>query len=229
MNKKTELSVWFLDLTKIDVDKAQALLSADEQQRQERFLDPDKSHEFTCTRASLRLAIERVSDIPAKELEFNYAESGKPHCINAPQVSFNVSHSHMHALIAVHPEKINLGVDIEYFREVDVDGLSRRFFSQTEQALLLSRVDHHLLKSFFTIWTRKEACVKAHGKGISLGLQTFSVNYDLPARILDSTGGVDPKHQWVLTDVSQGDDHAACICTSEKFAIHVKDESDLWS
>ncbi len=85
----------------------------------------------------------------------------------------NLSHSGEYAVCAVHDKKI--GVDIQLCRECDMK-TAQRFFTSEEYDFINGSFNPNA--AFFEIWTRKESFVKALGKGLSLGMNTFSVLSD---------------------------------------------------
>ncbi|MDD5176975.1 MAG: 4'-phosphopantetheinyl transferase superfamily protein [Sterolibacterium sp.] len=68
-----------------------------------------------------------------------------------------------------------LGVDIEWCRELPYDNLARRFFAPDESTSLKALAEEDRVAGFFSCWTRKEAYIKAKGLGLSLPLRSFSV------------------------------------------------------
>src|SRR5207247_9177381 len=88
---------------------------------------------------------------------------------------FNLSHSAGLALIAIAPES-NVGVDLEYIRaQSDYAELARYFFSGAEVDQLSGVPDHLYAEAFIGCWTKKEAYVKARGRGLALPLQSSTV------------------------------------------------------
>ena len=85
----------------------------------------------------------------------------------------SVSISHTRGAVGVLSSTlVGVGVDIERWdRSVDVDSLmrvARRFFSGAEfTALLRERGNGARARLFYSLWTRKEACLKAARKGIA--------------------------------------------------------------
>ena len=94
------------------------------------------------------------------------------------EITFNVSHSHDHALIAI-SKKYSLGIDIEKInRQSDYDSLVTRFFSKPEQSEFNALPKTIKARAFCACWTRKEAFIKAIGDGVTYGLDTFDVTVD---------------------------------------------------
>ncbi|MCL4401055.1 MAG: 4'-phosphopantetheinyl transferase superfamily protein [Acidobacteria bacterium] len=77
------------------------------------------------------------------------------------RLKFNMAHSGEAGLYAVGFGR-EIGVDIERVRPIrEAEGIANRFFSPAERSLLDGTPE-----SFFAVWTRKEALLKATGEGI---------------------------------------------------------------
>ena len=112
-------------------------------------------------------------------LRFQYGSDGKP-CLAAPfdhrGLQFNVSHSGSALLVAV-VEGAPVGVDLERHRPLhDRDALVRRHFSAAENAAYFALPEAERQKAFFVAWARKEALVKALGRGLRFPLRDFDVS-----------------------------------------------------
>ncbi len=92
---------------------------------------------------------------------------GKPFLSNG--LFFNISHSEKYVCVAF--SNTCIGVDIEIVKPLKVDGLLH-FFHQDEQDYMQS--SQGKLDTFYTIWTRKEAYLKAKGVGLSESLNKVS-------------------------------------------------------
>jgi 4'-phosphopantetheinyl transferase len=72
-----------------------------------------------------------------------------------------------------------VGVDVEMpRRERDVLALAQRFFAPTEAAALAALQGAARLAAFYTLWTGKEAVLKALGRGIAFGLERLEFAFD---------------------------------------------------
>lgn len=225
MNDPT-LQIWAGDLSSIDDDAALALLNADELQRARRLLVAEKAHEFACARATLRLLLARITGQAPAALHFTTAEHGKPVLADHPQLCFNLSHSQQQLLIAVNKDGIDVGADIEVPRAIDVLPLAQRYFASSEIELLKRTPATELQHVFFRIWTRKEACVKACGGGIRLGLDSFAVNGAEQAAIVQSSDDINPDGTWCIVDCSSGYLAAIVACAPIQITRHAIME--LW-
>ncbi len=155
---------------------AQSWLSADEQERASRFRFPVHRERYIRGRAMLRALLARRLGCSPDELVFTLGERGKP-ALDGPGPGFNLSHSEGRAVIAI-GEMPHLGVDIEgYDRQVDLEGLARRCFRDSEIAWMhaFPPPERHL--AFFRIWTAKEARMKASGEGFALEPKRIELHF----------------------------------------------------
>jgi 4'-phosphopantetheinyl transferase len=165
------ITVWPVDLA-VDPDPFLPLLSGDERDRCQAMATVDLRRRYAVAHGSLRqrLASTLGTEEPAS-LVIAVGEHGKPFLADGA-LEFNLADSADVAVIAISDEG-PVGVDVELVRPIEHERLARRFFSMLECAALDEAPDPE--HAFFTIWTRKEAVVKATGRGISGGLSAFTV------------------------------------------------------
>ena len=131
---------------------------------------------FVLCRGALRAILCGNLGCDNERLTFGEHRYGKPFALVdaiRAQISFNVSHSGSHGLIAVAPGG-QLGVDVEELAtRRDFDRLIEAAFGPNEQSeLKLERVRGEF-RLFFKLWTVKEALIKALGTGLSLDPAAF--------------------------------------------------------
>jgi 4'-phosphopantetheinyl transferase len=143
-------------------------------------------------------------------------EHGKPH-FGPPHdgLGFNWSHSGDVALLAVGrgAAGFEVGVDVETVRpRARAIELSQRFFAPAETAYLRSLPTAMQLQGFLTLWTAKEAVLKAHGGGLSYGLHrvSFSLNEE-GAKPEAFEGDVGDAAEWQVRPLSLADDLVAAV------------------
>jgi 4'-phosphopantetheinyl transferase len=100
----------------------------------------------------------------------NRNEAGKPSLVrirkDQPTISFNMSHAHGRALIAVSKGQ-EIGVDLERVRsDVEAEKLSQRYFAPSEHATIMRLAQEQRAARFFRYWVAKEAVLKAQGVGL---------------------------------------------------------------
>ena len=128
---------------------------------------------------------------------------GRPYLeAGAHRVDLNWSHSG-DRLIAVCAERTRVGVDIEWLRpRPKALALARRFYDPAETAWLAemthdpARLEH----AFTRLWCAKEAVLKAHGRGLSFGLEKlrFELDDDGPPRLVACDPALGAPGDWRL-------------------------------
>ena len=161
---------------------AQSWLDERERERSRRFVFEGSRRRFALCRAALRGILCSWLGCENDQLKFESTEHGKPVALldGAPDpISFNVSHSGEHGLIALAHEG-RLGVDVEervVHRNMDL--LIQGVFAESEQERLAMARGNEKTRLFFKLWTIKEALIKAHGSGFALNVSEFEVPPDM--------------------------------------------------
>lgn len=104
---------------------------------------------------------------------------GKPVCLHTPHIQFNLSHSGS-LVFGGFAVGCAVGVDVEKIADrngrMDFLALSKRFFHPREHELLLQEeTPTERTRLYFRIWTRKESCLKADGRGLAANPASFAV------------------------------------------------------
>lgn len=178
------------------------LLSADELIRAGRLRQRIHRRRSVAARGLLRLLLaERLGQEP-RTVRIVTTSHGKPWLGEGHSLHFNIAHSDGDAVFAFTAIG-DIGVDIERVRPLDPVLLSRTCFSARERDQLLGLEPSRRLEAFFDGWVRKEAVIKADGRGLSLGLDSFTVTLRGPARLVEAPQGGDPG-PWSLTSLEAG-------------------------
>lgn len=192
-----------LDLNGSTVHRLEGVLSPDERERAERFSIAIPRRRYVAARGILRTILSRYVGADPAGIILGYGDHGKPF-IPAPWnpsgIQFNVSHAADLALIAVTKGR-GVGIDVEAitsraYREAIV----RRFFSPREQDVLRSLPGTERDAQFIVFWTRKEACIKASGLGLSLPLASFDVSSNARGPRAIVSGG-EASRIWTVDDI----------------------------
>jgi 4'-phosphopantetheinyl transferase len=174
--------VWHADLSRPPSDGSAQILSAQERARAQRLVREQDRQRFINAHVGLRTLLSDHTQHPAELLEFAEGPFGKPFLPAHDGLQFNLSHSQHRALVAI-SQQCEVGVDIEQMRDLhDADGLVQRYFSAAEQADWGALPPSERLAAFHQAWSRKEACVKAVGWGLSVPLEGVEVGIQDLAR-----------------------------------------------
>ena len=216
--KANEVHIWSarLDVTEARLKKWQLFLSPDEIQRAYRFHFAKDQNHFIVARGVLRKILSYYMDKQPYEITFEYNKYGKPfieHDRDSVPLRFNLSHSYGMSVYAIAAGR-KVGIDIEYIRENFSDmEIAERFFSPDEVAVLKSLPKKLQKQAFFLCWTRKEAFIKAKGKGLSIPLDQFDVSLapEQSAKLLKTKYDRLDASRWTLIDIGLFPGYAAAL------------------
>ena len=181
-----------------DLDAAIALLSAEERTRHDRFYFARDRRDYAVAHALLRTSLARAAGRPAAAWRFDAEPRGKPTLpADDParhSLSFNLSHTHGLVTCAI-AAGADLGVDVERIeRGIDADGIAGRYFAPTEIGWLRAAPAEARARRFITLWTLKEAYLKATGEGISESLTKMAFEVSDNGRItFTPPSGIEPR------------------------------------
>lgn len=148
-----------------------------------------------------------------------YGKVGKPFLTNSP-VQFNISHSHQMVVCAI-ADTFPIGIDIEYRKPIDIADFK---FQMTECEWTAIHTANDQLAAFYQYWTKKEAVMKATGKGFTLPLQSFEVLPTASTTLLGDT-------KWHFQSVAIHSDYTCYLTTHRSdlspYSCHQLVESDF--
>ena len=96
--------------------------------------------------------------------ELRHTDLSRPYFDNL--IDFNISHSGGYVMCAMTLNN-KLGIDVEEIKDIQLTGFESQFSPAEWLAILQTE---NALYSFYTLWTRKEAFLKAIGTGITIPL-----------------------------------------------------------
>lgn len=204
-----EIHVFSADLETSPFQENTDFLSTDECERANRFQFPMHRQRFIAARSLLRAIISLYTDAAPASIVFSYEDKKKPFLKNVP-LNFNLSHSDNMAVFAFTMNHA-IGVDIEKIQTDYHQEVANRFFGEAEKNALLELPESERSRMFYRIWARKEAIVKAVGKGITLPLSSFSVsvNDDFESIMIDNDN-------WLLLPLSIDNAYQSAAATNQQ-------------
>lgn len=185
-----------------------ALLHDQERARAERYRLAADRDRFRLGAVLLRSAAARHLDVPPADVAVDRtcgrcgAQHGRPHL---PGTGLNASVSHSGEVVAVAITWCGpVGVDVEAVRAIDFAAMAESVCTPAERIEVRTEAD------FFTIWTRKEAVLKATGEGLSRPMTDLQVTPPASAPVLLGFGNGQPR-ACQMADLSVGDGYRACV------------------
>lgn len=191
-------------------------LSRDERDRANRFRFESDSRRFIAARGFLRVTLGRYLERAPDGLVFAYGAHGKPRLVPDPGEGpwhFNLAHTDTLAVFAVARDRA-VGVDAERVRPIaEAVAVAERFFSPRERAWLGATPPEEKAEAFLRIWTRKEACAKAVGRGLEDGLNQLDLAEaaDGRPRTFLVPRGTRRAVEGVLVEFDLASDHVAAL------------------
>lgn len=196
-----------------------ALLTAEERERQARFRFARDRRRFLVTRALVRSVLSRYAAVRPQDWVFSLGTHGRP-AIFAPHTAamleFNISHSADLVMLGVTAGR-TLGIDTESVaaREGGFEGLDR-YFAPEESAALLALAPGERRRRFFELWTLKESYIKARGMGLAIPLDAFRFEligeHGLTLHMRPQLG--DSPNRWRLWQLALRSDYLAAVCAA---------------
>jgi 4'-phosphopantetheinyl transferase len=191
-------------------------LTEDEQARANRFRLARVRDQFVAARGRLRELLGCYLGISPRTVPILYADAGKPHLPPEFALEFNISHTDGMALFAVGTTRV--GVDVERDRPIpDADGLVSRFFSRREIAEFQAIPPLRRQAAFLRAWTRKEAVLKAIGRGVqSLDYCEVTFADGEPPAVRSIEGDASAGDRWQLITWEPAAGYLAAVAVEKK-------------
>jgi len=180
-----DVHLWYTGTTRMGpaaLAACAALLGPAERRRVARIATPAAQREHVVGRALLRLVLSRHADVAAPAWRIEEDERGKPFVAEpaGAGLSFNLSHAGGVVVCAVRTAG-RVGVDVEDLRrKVAVMKVACRFFATAETRQLAALPAGEQIPRFYTLWTLREAYLKARGLGLALPLDRLEFRLDGP-------------------------------------------------
>lgn len=161
------VAVWRIEIAAfiIRLELFKSLISVPELEKAMRYKQKNDWQTRIISKAVLRILLGRYTKTNPKEIGFSTDQNKKP-CLennDFKQLHFNISHSGNWILIVIADTPV--GVDLERMNASFTDqNMLDYSFSPDEISFINQSKLPHL--SFYKLWTRKEALLKATGQGL---------------------------------------------------------------
>lgn len=178
-----EVHIWKFDLEAHPEMRTECLkvLSEDERKKADQFKFNLHADRYILSRGILRYLLGRYLQMPSSQVQIEYNAFGKPYC-SGKVVFFNASHSENLLIVGI-SKSGDLGVDMEFMnRNMEEMLIANRFFSAAEIQQFNILEASGKMEAFYSCWTKKEAYIKAKGKGLSIPLHSFTVDIAFQAK-----------------------------------------------
>jgi 4'-phosphopantetheinyl transferase len=179
---ETSLHLWHANpdglLDPAVADACVALLTPEEREKSQRFRFDRHRREALATRVLVRSALSHLRAVPPAAWRFKANEHGKPLLDPDCGLQFNLSNS-VGLVVCLVAEGVDVGVDVEsHARSGQIMEVAERVFSIEERSQLKELESAAMLDRALSLWTLKEAYIKARGMGLALPLGKISFLFD---------------------------------------------------
>jgi 4'-phosphopantetheinyl transferase len=213
-----EVHLWSicLDQTGSSVNDFASILSKEEYNRANSYISETIRRRYIVSHGFLRIILGSYFSREPQEVHIRYACFGKPYLtdhLDQEIIQFSMSHSEEQALFAF-AQKNRVGIDLEQIRELpNMEQIVKRYFSARENAEFLQLLPQHRLIGFFNGWTRKEAFVKAIGRGMTFPLRKIEVTLspNIRAELLNAEGYPELLLSWSLYHLEPAPGYLAAL------------------
>lgn len=226
--KSHEAHLWFVytDHHYEQYLEYRALLTDQEIEREEKFRTEILKKKFTISRGILRLLLQSYNQ-KVEGVDFCYGEHGKPFLRHNPNnLQFNLAHSH-DLIIYGFLHQFQIGVDIEYIRDDFLpNDLVNYVFSDSEKKDYNTLKDSEKKLAFYHAWTRKEAFVKAIGKGLFQSLEKIEITFKIgdKPKILSFENDFQVANDWSLHSLKIAPEYVgAVVCQAPSVNLKIFD------
>lgn len=201
-------------LDSLERDRYRAYRRAEDQQR---FLT---GRVLARTIAGQHLGVE-----PGKvKLDATCPDCGKPHGrprVVGSDLTLSISHAGERVGLAV-TDGIPVGLDVEAATRNSPDDLVRYALTDAEHAVVSALPADERAAAFFTYWARKEALMKATGRGLKLPLRSITLSPPgEPPRLIASDDGTADPARVALADLDPGPGYRAAVAVLTERPITV--------
>ena len=152
-----------------------SVLSDTELQRADRFVTEMSKAHFKQRRAFRRYCGAFVLGSPRSlsRIVFKETEKGRPYLPDLPDFWFSFS-SCRSGFLGAWSSTHAIGIDLEdQTRDLEAAELAQQFFTEAEAKLVKEVSGLPRLRTFFQLWSLKEAALKSVGEGLPFGLDAY--------------------------------------------------------
>jgi 4'-phosphopantetheinyl transferase len=194
--KEIVVDVWYVappGLDEQDLAACDAVLSEEERASVRRFVSEANQRERRAARALVRAVLARYRPFDPTSWQFRTGRWGKPEIDPLGALRFNLAH-HPTLVVCAVTEGREVGIDVEPLsRSAAIAEVAETVFAPAELAELATLEDTERADRAVTLWTLKEAYIKARGMGLSLPLRDLAFRFDAPSPRLVTGETVDPE------------------------------------
>ena len=151
-------------------------LSIQEKNKSKNFINSYLSQQYIISHGLLRYLLAYYTRDNPQNIEYSFNQFDKPFLKNSnSNIQFNMSHSKDYVVYIIALD-CQVGIDIEWkSKNIDVQELSDLVLTKEEKIIFNKLRSEEKLNTFYEVWTKKEAILKANGYGLSYPMKLINV------------------------------------------------------
>jgi 4'-phosphopantetheinyl transferase len=201
--ERDEVRIYVARPALVDAERARALVTEQERAWLAKFRFDRDRHEHLVSRALVRACLAHPLHARPESFRWRLGEHGKPSLDPAGELFFNAS-NHRDVVVCALARHEALGVDVEPTTRGDqILEVTHTVFSTAERAALERMSLAQRRDRAVTLWTAKEAYIKALGLGLSAPVRDITIDLDVAPYVVVGDPG------WFLETVDRHDARVA--------------------
>ncbi len=211
------IDIWYGDILPENPEMTDywAILTKEERQKASGFTHSILQKKYIKTRGILRNILASYLDIEPQIIIIKTSEYGKPFIVKK-ELYFNLSHTNNRYVVVVSNVR-DVGVDLEQSRaRVNLSALVNRCFSESERHYWHNLTKDQKISTFYKFWVRKEAFVKAIGRGIAVGLDQCAIDPNNHNQFLCIPEDYGSPSDWNILDIDLSEKDICAVVTKAK-------------
>lgn len=164
------------DINEENLKELCLLIDSEKKCKIEKFVNKKDKIRSIISEILIRTIIIKKLKISNKHIKFSKNQYGKPYLNEYSNFNFNISHSGDYILCAI--DNNIIGIDVEKIKNIEYKEIAKSFFTKKEFEYIVNQDLNVQLNKFYDIWILKESYIKCCGQGLSMKLESFSIEID---------------------------------------------------
>jgi len=201
------------DISEEKINELCLLIDSEKKYKVEKYINKKDKIRTLIGEILIRTIIFEKLKIDNKYIKLNKNQYGKPYLKDYPNFNFNISHSGEYVVCAVDNKPI--GIDVEEVKYIGNEDIAKSFFTAKEYEYIINHDLELQLNKFYEIWTLKESYIKCCGQGLSIPLNSFTIEIDQSENIKVIRNNEYKEHVFKRFDIEAGYKIAVCSLNTE--------------
>lgn len=162
------------DISEKRLNKLNSLIDLEKKYKIEKFINKKDRIRTLMGEIIIRTVIIERLNIDNTYIKFSKNKYGKPCLSEWQNFNFNISHSGDCVVCAI--DNKSIGIDVEEIRQFEnYKKIAKNFFASNELDYIFKQDLKSNIERFYEIWTLKESYIKCCGLGLSIPLNSFTI------------------------------------------------------